>query len=141
MALKNDSPRRNLDDLAEIHHGDAVGDVAHDAEIVGGEQHRDAELLTDIGEQFQDLRADRDVERGDRLVRDDHPRPKRERPRDRDPLALSAGELVRKAVEIGGGGSQAHQFEQPGGLRIGRLRDACAAAPAAREWCAPAVAD
>ena len=26
--------RRGLDDLAEIHHGDAVGDVLHDREIV-----------------------------------------------------------------------------------------------------------
>ena len=37
--------RARLDDLALGHHADAVGDLAHDAEIVGDEQHRHALLL------------------------------------------------------------------------------------------------
>ena len=48
-------------------------------------------------EQVEDLRLDRDVERGDRLVGDDQVRIDRERAGDADPLALAAGELVRVA--------------------------------------------
>ena len=32
-----------LDDLALLHHADRVGELAHDAEVVGDEQHRHAE--------------------------------------------------------------------------------------------------
>ena len=49
--------------------------------------------------QVQDLRADRDVERADRLVGDDHLRLEHQRPRERDPLPLAARELVRVALE------------------------------------------
>ena len=49
-------------------------------------------------EQVDDLRLDRDVERGDGLVADEHVRLHGERAGDRDALALAAGELVRKAV-------------------------------------------
>ena len=34
--------RRGLDDLAEVHDGDAVGDVAHDREVVADEEVREA---------------------------------------------------------------------------------------------------
>jgi hypothetical protein len=59
-----------LDDLARIHHADDVGDAADDAEVMGDEQHAHAEPRPDLGEQRQDLRLHRDVERGGRLVRD-----------------------------------------------------------------------
>ena len=51
--------------------------------------------LADVGEQVEDLRLDRDVERGDRLVEDQHARLGRERARDRDALALAAGQRAR----------------------------------------------
>ena len=41
---KSSSDGRDLDDLAEVHHGDAVGDVADDREVVGDEEVREAEL-------------------------------------------------------------------------------------------------
>ena len=51
-------------------------------------------------EQVEDLRLDRDVERGDGLVGDDELRLQRERAGDPDALALAAGELVRVAVVV-----------------------------------------
>ena len=47
----------------------------------------------------KDLRLDRDVERGRRLVGDDQRRAVQQRDRDRDALAHAAGELVRIGVE------------------------------------------
>ena len=40
--------RRFLDDVPEIHHGDAVGDVAHHREVVRDEQVGDAELALQL---------------------------------------------------------------------------------------------
>ena len=83
--------------MPEIHHGDAVADVAHHRKVVRDEQIGDAELALQPHQQVEDLRADRDVERRDRLVADDQLGRQRERARDHDALALAAGELVRIA--------------------------------------------
>ena len=71
-----------------------------DAEVVGDEQVADPELPLQVGEQVQHLGLDRDVERGDRLVADDHPRLRGERPGDRDPLALAARQLQRAPRQV-----------------------------------------
>ena len=84
-------------DPAMLHHGDVVADLRGDAQIVGDEQQRDAEPVLDFVEQFQHLRLHRDVERRDRFVRDQHVGIERQRARNRDALALAAGELVRIA--------------------------------------------
>ena len=89
-----------LDDPAEVHHGDPGRDVAHDREIVGDEEVRETEALLQVREQVDHLRLDRDVERRHRLVADDEPRLDRESPGDADPLALTAGELVRIAPRV-----------------------------------------
>ena len=73
-------------------------DVADDAEVVRDQQVGEAELVLQLAEQVDDLGLDRDVERRDRLVEDDQPRPQRQRPGDPDPLPLAARELVRVAV-------------------------------------------
>ena len=65
--------RPDLDDLAEVHHRDAVRDVPYDGEIVGDEEIREAELTLELVEQVDDLRLDRDVERRDRLVEHHQP--------------------------------------------------------------------
>ena len=90
--------RRDLDDPAEVHDGNAVGDVADDGEVVGDEDVGEVELLLQLDEQVQHLRLDRDVERRDRLVGDDELRLQHERAREPDPLPLAAAELVRVAV-------------------------------------------
>ena len=92
------SRARKLDELAQVHHRDAVGDVADDAQVVRDEDVRQPELRLEVLEQVEDLRLHRDVQRGDRLVGDDQLRVERERPRDPDPLPLTARELVRKRL-------------------------------------------
>ena len=63
-----------LDDLPEIHDGDAPRPSARTiARSCADEEHREAEVLLEILEQVDDLGLDRDVERADRLVRDDEP--------------------------------------------------------------------
>ena len=89
---------RQLDDAAEVHHGDAVGDVADDGEVVRDEDVGQVELLLQLDEQVQHLRLDRDVERRDGLVGDDELRLQDERARQADALPLPAAELVRVAV-------------------------------------------
>ena len=67
---------------------------------MGDEDERQPELALQLAQQVEDLRLDRHVERGDRLVGDDQLRLQRERARDADALALAAGELVRVAVVV-----------------------------------------
>ena len=90
--------RALLDDPAEVHDRDPVGEVRRRREVVRDHQDREPALPQPV-EQLQDAGADRDVEHRDRLVGDEQPRLEHERRRDRDPLALPAGELVRVPVE------------------------------------------
>ena len=61
----------DLDDLAAIHHGDPVGEMRDDRDVVRDEEVRDAEPVAQIGQQVDDRGLHRDVERRDRLVADD----------------------------------------------------------------------
>ncbi len=70
--------------------------MAHHAEIVGDEQHREAEPVLQLEQQVDDLRLHRDVERRDRFVRDHERRIERERAGDADALPLASGEGVRE---------------------------------------------
>ena len=70
---------RRLDDLAQVHHRDAVADVLHDRKVVRDEEVRDAVLALQIDEQVHHLRLDRHVERAHRLVADDELRAQRQR--------------------------------------------------------------
>ena len=85
----------DFDDVAEVHHGDAVADVAHHRQVVRDEQVGDAELGLQVHQQVDHLRLHRDVERRHRLVADDQLRVQRQRAGDAEALALAAGELVR----------------------------------------------
>ena len=100
----------NLDNAAEIHDSDAVGDVTDEAEVVGDEQQRQAKAILQFEEQVDDLGLHGDVERRDRFVGDDHGGLDRERAGDTDALALAAGEGVRVAGR--GLGRQVDEFEQ-----------------------------
>ena len=87
--------RALLDDLALGHHADAVGHLAHDAEVVGDEQQRHAVARLQGLQQLQDLRLDGDVERRGRLVGDQQVGLVGQRHGDHHALALAARELVR----------------------------------------------
>ena len=104
--------RALFDDLAIGHDADAVGHLAHDAEIVGDEQHRHAQPRLQRLEQRQDLRLHCDVERGGRLVGDQQVRLVGERHGDHHALALAARELVRVGVEPAFGIGNADILEQ-----------------------------
>ena len=69
-----------------------------DAEIVRDEQQRQVERRLHVAQQIEDLRLDRDVERGRRLVGDDQRRLAGQRHGDQHALAHAAGELVRVVV-------------------------------------------
>ena len=69
------------------------------------------QLLLQVVEQVEHLRLHRQVERGDRLVADDHVGVERQRAGDADALALPAGELLR--VLVGRLGAQPDEVEQP----------------------------
>src|SRR5258708_19735450 len=54
---------RDLDDLAEIHDGDAVADTLDDCEVVGDEQIGKPELALQVAQQVDHLGLHRDLRR------------------------------------------------------------------------------
>src|SRR6185437_5751139 len=99
-ALEDVVSRPDLDDLSEIHHRDAVGDVTDEREVVGDEERCETEVALQRLEQIDDLRADRHVQRRDGLVEDHHLRVEGERTGEADALALPTGELVWEPVRV-----------------------------------------
>ena len=89
-----------LHHVAQVHHGDAVGDVLDDVQIVGDEQVGQAQLLLQIVKQVDNLGLDGHVQGGDGLVADDEFRLDGQGPGNADALALAAGELVGEAVGV-----------------------------------------
>jgi hypothetical protein len=91
--------RGQFDDLAEIHHRDAVAHVLDHAEIVGDEEIGEPVLLLEFEEEVQHLRLHRDIEGGNGFITDDEARFQGEGPGDADALALASGELEGIAAE------------------------------------------
>ena len=87
--------------LAVGHHGHAVGDRAHERQVVGDEQHRQPEVALQVGEQLDDRRLHEHVERRRDLVADEHVGLAHQGPGDGDALALAPGQLVGVAVGVG----------------------------------------
>ena len=87
--------RRMLDHLAGVHHHDIVHQVGDHAQVVGDQDDRGAELLLQAAQQVEDLRLDRDVERGGRFVGDQQLGIARQRHADHRALPHAAGQLVR----------------------------------------------
>src|SRR5436190_16685668 len=85
---------RELNDFAEIHDRDAMTDVLDHGKIVRDKQVRELHLVLEIHQQIDDLRLYRHVECGYGLVAHNKLGPQRERPRDPQPLPLSAGKFV-----------------------------------------------
>ncbi len=67
---------------------------------MGDEDEGDAHLLAQLVEERDHLRLDRNVERRHGLIADDQLRLERERPGNRDTLALAAGKLVWIAAHV-----------------------------------------
>ena len=84
-----------LDDATGVHHGDAVGEVGDDGEVVGDVEGGDAVGAAQLADSGQHVGLRAHVEAGRRLVEHDHARPAGERHRHADALLLAAGQLVR----------------------------------------------
>ena len=83
-----------FDDLAVFHDHDAVADVVGGRQIVRDVDDGDAELVAKLLEQIDDRHAQRGVDHRHRLVRDDQLWLREQRPGDRRPLQLPAGQLM-----------------------------------------------
>ena len=68
------------------------------SEVVGDEEVGQAKPRLQIAQQVEDLGADRDIERGDRLVQHHQPGREDQRTGDGDALALAAREFVREEI-------------------------------------------
>jgi hypothetical protein len=79
--------RRGLHDAPGVHDVHLVAQPGHHAEVVGDEHQRGLAVDDQRAQQLQDLRADRDVERGGRLVGDEQARLAGQRHRDHHALA------------------------------------------------------
>ena len=62
--------RRHFGNAAQIHHRDPVGDVLDDGQVVADEDLSQAEALSQVDHQIQNLRLNENVERGNRFVGD-----------------------------------------------------------------------
>ena len=91
---------RNFYNLAQIHNRDLIADVLHDAQVVGDKEVGQIHLFLQILEQVEHLGADRNVQRRNRLVADDHFGVVDQGPGDNDSLALAAGKFVRIFVQV-----------------------------------------
>jgi hypothetical protein len=106
--------RCQLNDLAYVHHGDAVAHMLDDREVVRDKQVGEFELRLEIEHQIQDLGLDRDVEGRDRLVGYDQTGVEGESTSDSYTLTLAATKGVREAPNILGPESdKAKQFCHP----------------------------
>ena len=85
----------DLDDLARVHHRGPVADRGGQLQVVGDEQHRQAELAAQVVQDRHHLGLGGDVERGRRLVGEQQLRLGQQRGGDHDALQHAAGQLVR----------------------------------------------
>ena len=83
-----------LHHLAEVHNADTVGEVLNDAQVMGDEQNRQTQLLTQVVQQVDDLRLNGNIQSGDGLVGDQQLGVHDDRTGDADTLTLATGELV-----------------------------------------------
>ena len=107
------------------------------AKVVGDEDQRGAQVVTQLGEQFEHLVGNGDIQRGGGFVAQQDLRRTRQRQGDHDPLSHPAGQLVREglgpALRVGNAGAAHHVDRQPAGLLAGHaevfsrsLGDLCA---------------
>ena len=90
--------RPDADDLAVLHHRDPVGEVEHVMDVVADEENADA-LRLELLDELADLRRLGRPERRGRLVHDQDAGVEMDRARDRDRLALAAGERGHRLLE------------------------------------------
>ena len=93
------SRRPFLDDDAAVHEQHLVGHLARELHLVRDDDHRHA-FLGEAAHDAEDVADELGVQRGRRLVEQHQLRLHRQRPRDRHPLLLPAGQLTRVALRL-----------------------------------------
>ena len=88
-----------LDDLAQQHHHDLVGDRLHGRQVVGNEHVGEVQFLLQPVEELQDFLRHQLVQCRGRLVADDQFRLRRQGAGDANALLLTAREFVRVAID------------------------------------------
>src|SRR5262245_11054350 len=88
-----------LDDASRLHDDDTIAQQPQHVEVVGDEQVAHPQRVLELLQQIEHDRLHRHVERRRRFVEDDEIGAERDRPRDAYARLLSAGQLMRKAVE------------------------------------------
>jgi hypothetical protein len=88
-----------FDELAGTHYGDVGGELRDYRETMGDQEIREVKFLLEFLKQQKDLSADGDIQSGDRFIGNDERGAKNQGTGDADALALSAGKLVRVAVQ------------------------------------------
>ena len=91
--------RRHLDDPAQVHDRDPVAQVPDHGQVVRDEQQGQAQAGLQVLQQVQDRGLHADVQRRHRLVGHQQAGRQGQRPGDRDPLPLPAGELARVGLQ------------------------------------------
>ena len=89
---------RRVPTAAGVHHLGAVGDLGHDTEVVGDDQHAGAGDVAGRAQHVENLGLHRDIECGRGLVADQQVRVVGDRHGDHHPLALTPGQLVREGA-------------------------------------------
>ncbi len=90
-----------LHQVAQVHNAHRVRDMLDDGQVVGDKEIGQVTLFLQALEQVDDLRLNRNVQRGDRLVADDELRVQRQGAGNADTLALAAGKFVRGSGSCG----------------------------------------
>ncbi len=89
--MREQLPHRRLFHFASReHHRNAIRVVGNHAEIVRNEQQRHRKLTSQSDQQIKDVRLNRHIERGGRLVSNQKTRPASDCHRDHHPLTLPA---------------------------------------------------
>ena len=124
--------RADLLDAAFVEDREAVAHRERLLLVVRDIDERHPPLALDPLQLDLHLLAQLQVERAERLVEQQHPRAVHERPRERHPLALAAGELNRLAV-AGPGSRTSSRISRPARYaRVGPALDAEPVAPRCR---------
>ena len=106
--------RADLDDVASRHDGDPVRHHHGLLAIVGDMDRSNADLLLDRLDLMAHGRPDARIEVGERLIEQQNARIDRERPAERHPLALTAGELCHRPLGQALEAEQSHDLLHPG---------------------------
>ena len=91
-------PAAFLDNIAEIHDNNPVGDMLDNRKVMGDEDHRQVSFLQQLGQQVEHLGLDGNVKGGNRFIGDDQVRFCRKGSGNADSLPLAAGEFMRIAL-------------------------------------------